>query len=256
MIDFSAGRIYYCLTEFYHLHQQSPLFPLFRKHWEDMMGFQSSYAISDEGVLARAAQRLRTLGRALAATLVILGRFVTHQRDLRRFHDWWERLIEPRRGHDYSQEDPMLAMSDFHEVWRQVGNRWGITLMNDTYLPVIYGNIQAMCRRWQVSETLLSQLLCGDEGLTSVEIMLSAVRLAEHVRATRAVVSVSGAHLQELAGLLATGQLPDQFAQRVESHLHVYGDRGFQELKMEQSSLRDTPWSACFACCRITWSAR
>jgi pyruvate,water dikinase len=243
MIGFLGGRIYYCLTAFYSLHQQSPLFPLFRKHWEDMMGFQSSYAASDEGVLARGARRLRSLLRLIVASAVIGVRFFTHQRDIRRFHEWWERVIAPRRGRDYSQDDPLLAMADFHEIWRQVGNHWGITLMNDTYLPVIYGNIEGLFRRWRLSDTLLSRLLCGDDGLTSVEIVLSTVRLAEYIRADGELSRLFRERTsEELAGLLAAGHLPGEFALRVKSHLHAYGDRGFQELKMEQPSLRDTPW--------------
>ena len=48
MIGFLGGRIYYCLSHFYLLHKQSPLFPLFAAHWEKMIGLPTSYQTQGE----------------------------------------------------------------------------------------------------------------------------------------------------------------------------------------------------------------
>jgi rifampicin phosphotransferase len=248
MIGFLGGRVYYCLTSFYLLHSQSPLFPIFRAHWEKMMGFLASYEIRGESLLRRTAQWIGACLRLLKAVVVIAYRFATHERDLRRFHAWWENLIAPRRGRNWSGEDPMLLIADFHDVWTQVGNRWGVTLMNDTYLPVLHGWVEGLFRKWKLdegsgSDALLSGLLCGDDGLISVEIILSAVGLAEDVRGNPALRrEFEGRSPEELWSRLDAGLLEPRFAARVKDHLHRFGDRGFQELKMEQPSLRDTPW--------------
>ena len=65
-----------------------------------------------------------------------------------------------------------------------MGNEWGVTLTTDSYMIPMYGLAEALFKKWQLDEDpgLLSDLLCGDESLLSVEIILSAVRLAEHVR--------------------------------------------------------------------------
>ncbi|MFN0104696.1 MAG: PEP/pyruvate-binding domain-containing protein [Bryobacteraceae bacterium] len=243
MIGYIGGRVYYCLTSFYLLHSQSPLFPIFRAHWEKMMGFLSSYEIRDAGLIERAAIRARAAGRLAKAVAVIAWRYVTHQRDIRKFHAWWEDLIVARRGKRYDETDPMAAMTDFHDVWRQVGNRWGITLMNDTYLPVIYGWVEGLFKKWGLDSHLLSGLLCGDEDLVSVEIILSAVGLAERAGAdpeTKAAFSRFEA--MELWRRIEAGRLEAGFTKTFLTHLHLYGDRGFQELKIEQPNLRHTPW--------------
>lgn len=248
MIGFLGGRVYYCLTSFYLLHSQSPLFPIFRSHWEKMMGFLASYEIRGESVWKRAAQRVKALLRLTKAVIVIIWRFLTHERDIVRFHEWWEGLIAPRRGRSYDNVDPIVAISDFHEVWRQVGNRWGITLMNDTYLPVLYGWVEGLFKKWKLNsgsegEGLLSGLLCGDDGLLSVEIILSAVRLAEQVRSDPELLQKFQAETPErLWEMLEAGELNPAFCKAVQYHLHLYGDRGFQELKIEQPNLRHTPW--------------
>lgn len=247
MIGFLGGRVYYCLTSFYLLHSQSPLFPIFRAHWEKMMGFLSSYEIGSESLLLRAAARTRAAVRFLKAAVVIMFRYGTHERDLARFHRWWEQLIAPRRGRSWENHDPILLIADFHDVWRQVGKKWGITLMNDTYLPVIHGWVEGLFKKWNLSsgpegEALLSGLLCGDDGLVSVEIILSAVHLAEQARNNPALARQLEMHSpEELWRKLDSGELDPSFSEAVQRHLHVFGDRGFQELKMEQPSLRQTP---------------
>lgn len=243
MIAFLGGRVYYCLTAFYHLHAQSPLFPMFRAHWEKMMGFLSSYQTAPEGALDRVRAALDT-ARAAAN---LAWNYATHERELARFHAWWEGLVAPLRGRPFEDEDPLVLVSEFHRVWREVAGRWGVTLLNDTYLPLVYGLAEALFRRFGLDRdpSLLADLLCGDEELRSVEIICSAVRLAERVRASEALAR---AFAERGAGDLwraiergGGDGIDAAFAADVRRHLHDHGDRGLEELKMEQPNLRHTP---------------
>jgi phosphohistidine swiveling domain-containing protein len=248
MIGFLGGRIYYSLTSFYRLHSKSPLFPIFQAHWEKMMGFPSSYEIGDDSVLGRATAKLQSIVRLVKAVIVIAWRYITHEREVQRFQAWWDALIAPRRDRVFEREDPLVVMADFHEVWRQVGNHWGITLLNDTYLPVVHGWLEGLFRHWNLTsgsrgEGLLSGLLCGDEELVSVDIILSAVRLAEQVRANPSVDREFRRNTPEaLWEKLDAGQMEPAFTAGVREHLNRYGDRGFEELKVEQPNLRQCPW--------------
>jgi len=244
MIGFVGGRVYYCLTHFYHLHSRSPLFPVFRAHWEKMMGFRASYEAAPAGIFGRA---LRATGKALAtasAGAVVLYRYFTHERAMRHFHAWWEGLIAPLRGRDFDEVDLLVLEHEFHRVWREVGNEWGVTLLNDTYLPVLYGLTENLFRKWGLAEdeALMSDLLCGDEDLMSVEIVRSAVRLAERVRAVPALRQAF-AHMQPQAlwDAVAADALDAEFCAAARRHCHRYGDRGLQELKIEQPNMRHTP---------------
>lgn len=244
MIGFVGGRVYYCLTNFYHLHSRSPLFPIFRAHWEKMMGFRASYEAAPKSLFGRA---MRATGRAAAtasAGLTVAYRYATHERAMRRFHAWWEGLIAPLRGQDFEDEDLLVLMHEFHRVWRQVGTQWGVTLLNDTYLPVLYGLTENLFRRWGLDkdDALLSDLLCGDDDLMSVEIVRSAVRLAERVRAVPALRQAFACMTpQALWDAVICGGLDAEFCAAARLHCHRYGDRGLQELKIEQPNMRHTP---------------
>jgi pyruvate,water dikinase len=244
MIGFLEGRIYYCLSSFYRLHSQSPLFPIFRGHWEKMMGFRASYQTQPESLFERVLGTTRKGAEVSAASTMLLYRYATHERELGAFHSWWEATIAPLRGKSFDDEDPIVTIGEFHRVWREVGERWGVTLLNDTYLPLLYGTLEKLFASWGLQEdkSLLGDLLCGDDGMRSVEIIESAIRLAEMVRRDPDLVATfRGREPAALWRAIQRGEVTHDFCAAVARHLHAYGDRGLQELKMEQPNLRDTP---------------
>lgn len=246
MIGYLNGRIYYCLTHFYQLHKQSPLFPLFASHWENMIGLRSSFQTHESRSLKALIGKIRTalrFGKGLVTTLLDYQR---HDRAMYHYHRWWETRIAPLRGQDLSDRDSLELVNLFHEIWTEVGREWGVTLTTDAYLIPLYGWAEALFKKWELEKNnpgLLSDLLCGDEKLLSVEIILSAVSLAEQVRADdKLQAQFRDLDEQVLWQSLQAGDMNADFTHEVKRHLHRYGDRGLQELKIEQPSLRDTPW--------------
>jgi phosphohistidine swiveling domain-containing protein len=246
MIGFLGGRVYYCLSHFYLLHKQSPLFPLFGAHWEKMIGLSTSYQTHDTPSLKERLEKLRVWSKVPPAVGATLYQYATHERRMESFHAWWEQLVAPLRGKDFSREDPMVLRNRFFDIWTQVGNHWGVTLTTDAYLIPLYGAIEGLFAKWHLSDDdpgLLSDLLCGDEELMSVEILLSAVGLAETVRNDAALMAHFERHDDRTLWQMAQkGELDAAFVKSLERHLHLFGDRGLQELKLEQPALRDTPW--------------
>lgn len=244
MIAFVRGRVYYDLNAFYHLHSRSPLFPVFRAHWEKMMGFRASYQTQEGSFVARTLAATGDAVSLVSAASVAAARYATHDRAMAHFHAWWEGLMADRRGRTFDEVDPLVLVGDFQHVMRAVGEQWGVTLLNDTYLPVLYGYTERLIAEWlpDAPASLLSDLLCGDDGLLSVEIVRSAVRLAERVRGDQVLLEAFGSlSAEELWAKIASDALDPAFCASVREHLHRYGDRGLQELKMEQPNLRHTP---------------
>ncbi len=246
MIGYLGGRVYYCLSHFYLLHKQSPLFPLFGASWEKMIGLPSSYQTHGGSTLARRALQARTWAKVPPAIAATAYQLATHERRMASFHAWWEDLVAPMRGKDCAHEDAMVLRNRFFDIWTQVGNQWGVTLTTDAYLIPLYGLVEKLFAKWRLSDDdpgLLSDLLCGDEQLMSVEILLSAVALAETVRANTPLAAAFAAHDDRTLWAMAErGELEPGFTAQLEQHLARFGDRGLQELKLEQPALRDTPW--------------
>jgi len=240
MIGFIKGRVYYSLTAFYHLHSLCSLFPVVKKSWEKMMAFPSSYQTKPMTGTQVFMEKLRLVHGVLS----LVYRYFVNERDVKRFFKWWNGIIEPIRGKSYGKTDPIVALEEFRRVWSEVGNHWAITLINDTLLPLFYGIVENLFKKWKLDgKILLSDLLCGDENLMSVEIIMSAIRLAEYVRNHPELSNVfSNKDYMEIWKDFEEGKLDEEFCSRVRKHLYIYGDRGLQELKMEQPNLRHTPW--------------
>lgn len=237
MLGYLGGRIYYNLTHFYELHRMNALFFLFEKDWLRMMALRARYQTGSRGV--------KGWRRVLHALRYQVWCYFTHDRKQRRFYSWWEGLFGPLRGKTFEDDPPLHTIETFWQVWREVGQEFGVTLNNDTYLPMLYGIAETKLAAWGLLEedpALLSDLLCGDEELVSVEIVLSAVRLSEQVRAAPELEKRFRTETPlQILGALEAGELPVSFRDAVRVHLHRYGDRGLHELKLEQPSLRQQP---------------
>lgn len=245
MIGFLGGHIYYCLTSFYLLHQQSPLFPIFRKHWENTIGLNSSYQTYSSSYLDKLWSKIKRNILFFAYAIYTFADYLTHNRKIARFHRWWENLMIPLRGKDFCGEDPITLVDRFNHIWAEVGENWGVTLTNDAYLILLYGWAETLFYKWHLSDDnpgLLSDLLCGDEQLLSVDILLSAVSLAEAVRNNPELLEqFSSLDENTLWQRYCENRLPKAFSEALDKHLHYFGDRGLQELKLEVPSTRDNP---------------
>lgn len=244
MIGFVQNRVYYCLSAFYHLHSLSPLFPIFKGSWENMMGFRSSYITKEKSILEKISDTIRLVLAVTHSLSVTIWRYLRHDADQKKFFVWWEGLMGPLRAKKFDTTDPMVSLFEFQRVWREVGNNWGVTLTNDTWLPMYQGLTQSLFKKWglDADPSLLSDLLCGDDQLVSVEIILSAVRLSEQVRSTPALLLIFKAKTpEEITESIKARKIDMDFVRAFETHMHRFGDRGLQELKLEQLSMRETP---------------
>jgi len=247
LLAFVEGRIYHNVTAFHAVNALHPLYRLFRKDWDrDNAELRSFYLQAPPTAESETfAQRLITLvgmGRAWVIALshlLLLGpRFECFARD-------WRALIDDVRRPDRLERSPLELLAEYRQVWQRVSNWWGITLVN--YQNMIFFNTQAqrLLRRWQVAddESLLSDLLCGDEQLLGVEIVLSVVRIADTVRSDPALAARFAAlEPEQLWQEVLEDQHATPITKAVRTHLALYGDRGIAELKLEQPNLRDTPW--------------
>ncbi len=244
MIGFLHGRIYYRLDDWYILHSQLPVFPLFRPGWERMMAIEAG-AMDGRGALP-AVGRWRAGSRLVASALRVGVALLRNERRMVAFEAWWERLFAPRRGQDPARLAPLARIENFHDLWREVGEQWGVTLINDTQLSNASALVARLVTRYapEAPASLFNDLLCGDEENRSSQILFSLVDLAERVRDEPRLAAPRGTEPRDdeaVWAALAEGAFGQSLLAAFREHLHRYGDRGLQELKMEQPSLRQTP---------------
>ena len=244
MIGFIKGRVYYSLSAFYYLHSLVSSFAAWRHTWEKMIGLETSY----ETPLYRspgAPEGKRMTGEEEQTGWTRLEEIKkSHDRDMAEFHQWWEELFSPYRGLDFAGWEPLKLVHLFYHIWQEVGIHWGPTLNNDIMIQLSCEQVEQSMKGCGIEDgKLLSGMLCGDEKLLSVEIILSAVRLSELVQVSPQLKKeFEERTAKELWLWIEGGQCPQEFAEEVRKHLYWYGDRGLQELKVEKPSTRNAPW--------------
>ncbi|MFX4293274.1 PEP/pyruvate-binding domain-containing protein [Streptomyces bohaiensis] len=240
MIGFVHHRVHYSLTAWYHLHRQVPLFALGRARWEQMMGLTTT---PDSG---RDSLRGGTLAHRwrMARSAARVGRLLlTHGRRVRAYEQWWDALVPALRDTDWHAADPLDTVERTHRLWREVGDHWGVTLVNDLFLTMGTGAAERLLDRWVGEPGLLGDLLCGGEENRSVAAVMSLLRLAETAReAPGLLAAVAGRPAEEVWEQVRQGEFGAEFTAAADAHLRRYGDRGLQELKLEQPTPRVRPW--------------
>ena len=244
MVGFLHGKIFYNLSSFYRLHSLSPLFVFFKKQWEDMMGFSGSFHIDQgQGHFKKFITGLSSIRYTLYGLVLISWRYLTNQRDVNRFLAWWETRFKDLRGRNFNELSSFECLVLYRGLWQDVGVKWWITLLNDTHLPTAYHVTEFLMKSWKIHDPkLMSNLLCGGHNFKSVEIMYNGVSLSEFVKKDPKLLKLFEIEDQaQIWTQIQTNPLYAGLKEKIEHHLYHYGDRGLQELKLEQKSLRDDP---------------
>jgi phosphohistidine swiveling domain-containing protein len=243
MIGYVNGRIQYSLNAFYLLHGLVPIFPWLARAWENMVGLKTSYFMH-AGETATGQGRWATRWQVAHAMGTFCVEFVMLPRRMRSYKQWWQQRALQSRAVLAAKPDALALTEEFHRLWRDVGQQWGVTLVNDAYIFTLHAIVNALFKRWKLDEdpALLSNLLCGDDKVESVEVFLSVLRIAEHIRARAALADdFLGSDDATLVQRLRARTLEPGLMALIDTHIARYGDRSMEELKMENPSLREDP---------------
>ncbi|MGW5049515.1 PEP/pyruvate-binding domain-containing protein [Actinokineospora sp. NPDC004072] len=231
MVGLLDGRVYYRLDAWTALHGQIPGFALVRPWWEKSMGLPP-------GPVPGRAEWLRA-----APTLPGLAlRLLRLPGQVRAFLRWWD--AEVAACGDLSDRSPRELIALYRGLWAQVGNRWGVTLVNTFFLLAATTATAALLRRWTDGDEqqLLGGLLVGGAENRSVLGVRSAIALAELVAADpRAADRVLTGPPDQVWAELVGGAHGPALAAAAAEHLRRYGDRALHDLKLEEPSPRQRP---------------
>lgn len=241
MLGLIRGRVYYNLLNWYRVLILLPGFTLNRSFMEQMMGVKESvpHDVVDKASVATSWNRLRDgwhLGRMLAA---IVGNYFALDRKIHRFYLRLNNALADRS----------LCLSDmridelaayYSSLVDQLLTRWDAPLLNDFYTMIFHGLLRRLCGRWLKSgDELANELVRAQGGMISVE---PALRL----RKMAAIASRN----PELVQMLRRGEPSEcaralkhvpELSEEYNDYLKKFGERCFEELKLESPTLHDDP---------------
>ncbi|MEU0562603.1 PEP/pyruvate-binding domain-containing protein [Dactylosporangium sp. NPDC006015] len=235
MIGYLDGHIYYAIDNWYRLHRMMrcfrPLFPT----WEQGLGL----AGRDPG-----RRRVGPVTKALS--LAEIGwRLAGHPRRIREFLGWWD---ERHANLDVARMSPSEVLAAYRALWTEVGERWGLTLINGLALFASTWAANGALRRWapDADRSVLNGMLSGGAVNRSALAVHSLVAIAEHVADVpplRDALLAAGDDTERLWARLSGGAYGDTVAVLLREHVERYGDRAIQDNKLESLTPRQAPWT-------------
>ncbi|MFF2659164.1 PEP/pyruvate-binding domain-containing protein [Kitasatospora sp. NPDC058032] len=234
MVGYLEGQVYYRLDDWQALHGQMPMFELVRKGWEQAMGITGP---------ARAERRWAA--PAVARALPRLAwRSVAHPWQVKGFLRWWDRQMAEAETVGDSPEE-LIAF--YRRLWERAGERWGVTLVNAFLALVVLGAGGTLLRRWTgEGPQVLVGLMGGGRENRSLEAVRAAMALAELVGGVpelRAAVLDDAADPEQLWQQIVSGRHGVAVADAARGYLARYGDRALHDLKLEEPTPRQRPWT-------------
>ena len=233
LLGLLRGRVYYNLRNWYGILSLLPGFRRHKQAWDQMIGITESIDIPQA--------KLSWLDRTVAV-LLSAWRLLDIRGNARRFFRDFDLLYREASAFDIASADAAALRRFYDDLAERAPRFWPRTLYNDFAAMTWYDALRRLCGRWGCRDGLHNALLCAEPGIESVQPVRALVRMAERIRRDPALASAFTLRGDlQLLELLRTKQIFAPLYLFLEDYLARYGDRGFEELKLESRSYRDEP---------------
>ncbi len=238
MVGYLDGHVYYAIDNWYQLHAMMRCFRPLWSTWEQALGLTGRNTVAAQPNAARTVLDLAEIALRLSA----------HPRNVRQFLNWWDSYHAQL---DVSRLSPSEVVATYRELWRQVSDRWGVTLVNGVFLFTANWAVNGLLGRWApaAERSLLNGMLSGGRQNRSAQALHSVVALASQAGKVPALrqALLADTDPQQLWQELIEGSHGAEFAAALREHVRRYGDRGLQDLKLEAITPREEPWTVLHA---------
>lgn len=241
MLGFIRGRIYYNLVNWYRLLALLPGFQVNRPFMEQMMGVKEELPaeiieqVQSENQLAN----LKAFANLSTSVAVMLIRFANLKREIANFQNYFNSTLATI-PEDLSKLNSDQLAKIYRGLESKLLSSWDAPLVNDFFAMIFFGLLHSLTQKWISSRSFSHhELLVQSGGIISAEPARMITELAAIARED-----------EELRLALSTGSISqidvqieqnEQFHIAFRKYLDKFGDRCFNELKLESPTLRDNP---------------
>ncbi len=235
MLGLLNGRVYYNLLSWYQMLSFLPGFEKHKEAWDEMIGIDEPMDFP--------GQQLSLLNRCYG-WLIITWKLLSGKGNARKFFRKFNAFYKTARDWDIANANENELIHYYHSIANSLSAFWHLTLFNDFCAMKYYHWLKQLCQRWGLEKhtNLQNDLLAGESGVESVAPVHMLIKLAENVRENplyRALFQD-----ENIPIIRARIQYDPAFATlktSLASYLKHYGDRSFEELKLETPGFREAP---------------
>ncbi len=204
MVSPANGRMYYRISNWYHLLKILPFSNKIIPIWQEMLGVYqkdvetTSYPIPNLFTKSKIALRF-------------MGYMITTPKKMSQLSVYFDSVYKESKNKIANCSDSSDLLLLYHELIDNIGSRWGITLIND-----MYAFIYTALAKKKYSEQLNN---------------ISQLESLKPIKALDNLYETSINH----------GVSSEEYLQGKKDYLALYGDRWLEELKLESPTLNTNP---------------
>jgi pyruvate,water dikinase len=236
------GSIYYNLLNWYKLFLFVPGFDGALPAWEQALGVQGLTPPREPPPTTLAGRlRARWMQLRVAARLVWL--FVRLDASVAQFHALFREIQADfkRQNVDRAEAHELIDLSE--RLVTGFAEPYAISVVNDAFVQQMYAVVGKLVARWKLGEDgLRNDLFAGEGVMQSILPVQSLVALAREIQSNASLTDLFAGTDARIIWEQVNGQERYvSFRSRLLRHIEDYGDRTFQELKLETPSAADEP---------------
>lgn len=241
MLGFIRGRIYYNLINWYRLLALLPGFQINRSFMEKMMGVKEELPeqLIDSVRAENQNSKLASSLSLVSSSAMMVFRFFNINRDVIKFRKHFDKTFNAVPA-DLSALSTEQLVKLYRNLEEKLLYRWDAPIVNDFFAMIFSGLMGGLCQRWLTMGAFAqNEFLVSTGGIISAE---PAARIKElaHV-AARNVELLKSLTEGSQSEMNACIERNSEFANLLNSYLDKFGDRCFNELKLESPTLLDNP---------------
>lgn len=235
LLGFYNGQVYYQLSNWYRALGWLPAFEQNRRFMEQMMGVKQS-AGSD--IAHQTGGKLALLGWGLR----VVALHLTSERRARDFLANFNAVLAEYQARDFTVMTPHQLRVAYLHLEDCVLDNWRAPILTDFFAMIFFGILRRLSERWlDPGGSLHNDLLVGDGAIESIEPARRVQALAECVRTDPQLRAVFELEPDQTIQRIRSQNQFAGFRAELDDYLFRYGDRCMNELKLEESNLRDDP---------------
>ncbi len=236
------GRVFYNLLTWYESLAMLPGFAFSRGAMESMMGVRESLDYRLPPASSGLERWTRDMPRMLGMIARIVWHFARIDHVVRRFDLRIARSLEDLTDETFEGWSAERCLDRFEQQVNETTRHWQAPILTDMGAMLCYATLRRLCERWLGADgALQNDLLAGEGGLESTQptrrLMQMAARLRGHAAARRALEASPAPFFQ----MVETDPTLADLRADLADWMRRYGDRGMNELKLEEPSLREKP---------------
>lgn len=248
MLAYYNGHVYYNLNSWYRSLSLLPFFDTNKSNFDASIGVQAN-ASSSAVRLGRGHSKVKAALFTVSASARIGWFYLRRHALCRRFAREFDQFMDPFMKLDFAAMDNTALLSTYDQVEDRMLNNWRAPIINDFFAETFHGVLRHVlakhiARDEEEVSRLHNDLLCGQGGMASVaptQLLLKIAAWIESAPGLRA--DMAALDVQELAVRIDKAATPDyrSLKEKVDAYRSDFGFRCINELKLEETSIKDDP---------------